>query len=109
MCNQCSLVLVQEQRNKDRLQPETWCGNRPNKAGAAGSQRLGSETLKRATTYKIRAETARVFSPAPRVSGLQAIRVLFLFLCSVLNHIFKRHFLKGKDWEKILKLLSTPV
>lgn len=65
-----------------------------------------------ATTHRLgltsRLPTKPSPSPAPNffspcslgVFGLQAISSVFLFLCSILNHIFKKHFLKGKDWEK---------
>lgn len=51
-----------------------------------------------------------LFPLFPWSFGLQAISSVFLFLCSILNHIFKRALLERQRLqEEILRFLRAPV
>lgn len=110
-----SPALVQGQRktiNKDTLELEAGMAVDPAKQGGQFSETKKHNT-KWAAPHSGKSWNFQGFAPNPnpnpRSSGLQAISSVFLFLCSVWNHILKRHFLKGKDWEKNTDALRAPV
>lgn len=93
---------TKEAFDKDTLEPETW----PDSRGF-------SETRKHNVKMDDHIKGAELGLPEippgffPLSLGFWSlVSSVFLFLCSLLNCILKKHFLKGKGWEKNTEALK---